>query len=149
MTKIVVAGVNAEGRSCVESVREITETPPFSPWTETSFGGLAEYIGLLPEDAFSPELEPPPGHFRWSYTVKPPLGAQPVGPQYHMHATRTIDFDFCVKGRMNCILDDETVALEAGDFIVLKAASHRWENASADDEVVMLYMLHTPVDPAI
>jgi mannose-6-phosphate isomerase-like protein (cupin superfamily) len=148
MSKIVVAGVNAEGRSFVESRREIDEDPPFWAWTETSFGDLATYIGRVPVEQVSPELEPPPGHFRWAYQVKQPKGRQTAGPAYDMHVTRTIDFDFVVKGRMHCVLDEETVELEAGDFIVLKAASHRWENPSETEETVILYLLHTPIDPS-
>jgi mannose-6-phosphate isomerase-like protein (cupin superfamily) len=148
--KLVVGGVNAHGRSYVESTRQLPDQAPFFVWEETSFGNFAELLGRVAPDAVSPELEPPPGHFKWAYQVKPPQSKSgPLEQAYHMHTTRTVDFDFVVKGRMNCILDEEVVELEAGDFIVLKAASHRWVNPSADEETIIVYLLHRPLDPSI
>jgi hypothetical protein len=146
--KIVVAAVNAEGRSYVESTRDLTETPPIHVWDESTFGNLAQTIANVSPGTASPEIEPAPGHFKWVFQVKAPSSGStpPAGAHYGMHVTRTIDFDFVVKGRMSCILDEQTVELEAGDFIVLKAANHMWVNPSATEETVMLYMLHKPID---
>ena len=39
------------------------------------------------------------------------------------HRTRTVDFDFLVSGELNCVLEDETIELDAGDFIIVDAAT--------------------------
>jgi quercetin dioxygenase-like cupin family protein len=60
-----------------------------------------------------------------------------------LHITRTIDFDYVVAGTVHCILDDETVELSAGDFIILQAARHAWRNPSCA-WAVKLALLHMP-----
>ena len=96
---------------------------------------------LAPETA-SPEIEPQPGGFMWAHVVREPESQMTEPPRYGMHITRTIDFDFVVSGRQQCILDEEVVELEAGDCIVLKGANHAWRNVS-DEPSAMLYLLHS------
>ena len=38
------------------------------------------------------------------------------------------DFDHLVTGRLECRLDRDTVTLDAGDSIILRAANHEWFN---------------------
>jgi hypothetical protein len=141
--KVVIAGVNAEGRSYVESSRDVTGESRVQIWNEPGLGGLHEMIARVDPDALSPELEPAAGGFKWIYKLYEPEAQQAEPPRYGMHITRTIDFDFVLSGRQQCILDEEIVELEAGDVIILKAANHQWRNTS-DEPCGMFFLLHTP-----
>ena len=88
------------------------------------------------------KVEPAEGHVRWIYQGFLPHSEQTVNP-VGMHVTRTIDFDMCVRGRMQCVLDLDIADLDEGDCIVLKAANHRWRNVS-DEKAAMMFFLLSP-----
>ena len=146
--KLVVASVNAEGQSYVESTRELPTETPLIIWderTQSGVGDLRAMLARLAPETASPEIEPQPGGFMWAHVVREPESQMTEPPRYGMHITRTIDFDFVVSGRQQCLLDEEVVELEAGDCIVLKGANHAWRNVS-DEPSAMLYLLHTPTE---
>ena len=91
--RVVIAGVDADGKSYVESTRELTESPPIFVWDKPDLGNLPELIAGVDPDAASPEIEPAPGAFKWVYQVRPPQSELAEPPRYGMHVTRTIDFD--------------------------------------------------------
>jgi mannose-6-phosphate isomerase-like protein (cupin superfamily) len=140
---LYIAGVNEQGRSYVESRMEFEDTRVVRMWE----GSLADFAATIAGMAPGPDIaiEPPLGGVRWVCVRFPPdaeaaaAGYTPMG----FHRTRTIDFDYVLAGELNCVLDDGTVELNAGDFIVLRAANHRWVNRGKDT-VTILCWLHQP-----
>jgi mannose-6-phosphate isomerase-like protein (cupin superfamily) len=143
---LYIAGVNEQGRSYVESRTEFEDTRVVRMWE----GSLADFAATIAGMAPGPDIaiEPPLGGVRWVCVQFPPdaeaaaAGYTPMG----FHRTRTIDFDYVLVGELNCVLDDETVELNAGDSIVLRAANHRWVNRGKDT-VTILCWLHQPAVP--
>jgi mannose-6-phosphate isomerase-like protein (cupin superfamily) len=149
--KLVIAGVNEHGRSYIESSQNLTDTRVIHVW-HGGLGDDARRIADIEHDPhiapMSPPLEPPPGGMHWIYNRVPTLAdAESVGYQNTgMHATRTVDFNMVIEGRLNCELDDDVAELEAGDFIILRSANHKWVNPG-DTWATMLIMLHQPIIP--
>jgi mannose-6-phosphate isomerase-like protein (cupin superfamily) len=54
----------------------------------------------------------------------------PQAPHPYMQQTRTLDFCVVLEGRITLVLDTEEVALDAGDTVVQRGASHAWSNRS-------------------
>jgi len=151
--KRIVVGKNAEGLSCVVSegdpprswqyAKSSEHAPHFNPRTLTKepFGAAA------PSGAWIAELwttrplgaevvgEDPAG-----YTEEPGVASLDVpagvarfsvasyGPGYEskMHHTDSIDFDICISGQLDLVLEAEVVRMEPGDVAILHAARHAW-----------------------
>jgi uncharacterized cupin superfamily protein len=47
-----------------------------------------------------------------------------------MHRTQTVDYGIVLDGEVVLVLDDSETALRAGDVVVQRGTSHRWENRS-------------------
>lgn len=114
--------------------------------------------GHFPDDGAAPpfsNLYPPVGGFRVYLSVFP-VGMR-VSPQADrlsgggaltqgatvpgMHKSDTTDFDFVIKGRIDCILTDGTVIhLKAGDTLVLNGADHAWRNVGDEEAHVLFFM---------
>jgi quercetin dioxygenase-like cupin family protein len=149
--KRIVTGVNADGRSYVVSSEEITsdqldqiyEVWNYEPSDVT--GSIAD----VADDVAAAWLEPVSGGVKWIYAVVPPLSEQTEAPEmegvdeHGFHTTRTVDFDFIVAGELTMVLDEGTVNLEAGDFVIQQVARHAWRNESATP-AVLLALLHAP-----
>jgi quercetin dioxygenase-like cupin family protein len=118
-------------------------------WRTT--GAPARYDGNADEAAagISFTLEPLPGgtNFRISeYPPEPPdataaidgkqafaqVGAahRLVDGARHplMHATETVDYAIVLEGRIDMLLDDQDVPLQAGDVIIQRGTNHCWVN---------------------
>ena len=54
----------------------------------------------------------------------------PPGAQSSMHRTETIDFAVVVEGTVEMDLDDSTVKLQQGDFVIQRGTNHAWCNRS-------------------
>jgi len=145
--KLYIAAADADGRSHVASTTELEDTRVVHVW-DGSLEDIARTVAGM-EPGPDVAIEPPAGGARWVYTRFPAdadaaaWGYTPMG----FHCTRTVDFDFLVSGELDCVLDDETVQLDAGDFIVLRAVNHRWVNRG-DGVATMLCLLHQPLAPA-
>jgi len=69
-------------------------------------------------------------------TAPLPLGCRftaldiPPGSSSSMHRTETIDFAVVVEGAIEMDLDNSTVKLQQGDFIVQRGTNHAWCNRS-------------------
>lgn len=142
--KRITAATTAEGRSYVESVEEL---PPGE--SATVFDGVVSLDGaVLAPDEGATWLEPPAGGAKWRFAVLPPrdqdpnLGV-PGSLRGKLHRTRTFDFTYLVEGELVLELDEESVELRAGDFVVLKAANHAWRNVGTTP-VKLLALLTNP-----
>jgi mannose-6-phosphate isomerase-like protein (cupin superfamily) len=145
--KLVMAGTNAAGRSYVESSTELAEERVISVW-DGPLDDIAERIASMVPDPHN-WFEPPPGGVRWSLSTFPPLGDEERYAYKSMgqHLTRTVDFDFLLSGELNCVLDEETVELDAGDFIMMCAANHEWVNRGKTP-ARLLVVMHQPAKPS-
>ena len=45
-----------------------------------------------------------------------------------MHATETVDYAIVQEGRIDMLLDDKDVPLQAGDVIIRRGTNHCWFN---------------------
>jgi quercetin dioxygenase-like cupin family protein len=88
----------------------------------------ARVVGLDPA-AFTDEpgahsLEVPAGVTRFSIIN--------FGPGYEskVHHTDSIDFDICLAGELDLVLETEVVRLEPGDVAILDRSAHAWRTAT-------------------
>lgn len=55
----------------------------------------------------------------------------PPGAGSPMHRTQTVDYGIVLDGEVVLVLEDSETVLRAGDVVVQRGTSHRWENRSA------------------
>jgi uncharacterized cupin superfamily protein len=53
-----------------------------------------------------------------------------TSPHPYMQKTRTLDFCLILEGEISLVLDNEEVALKAGDTVVQRGTNHAWSNRS-------------------
>ena len=145
--KLVIVSADEGGRSGVESERQLPAGQSAWLWDEPEFAGLEDNLRRIDPDLLLARAEPR-GAVRWLYTIFPPRSETAIGEEFGMHASRTVDFDACLAGHVQCVLDTGVVDLFAGDFIIIKAATHEWRNASSDDVAVMLFLIHGAEHPS-
>lgn len=58
------------------------------------------------------------------------INEMPPGASSPMHGTRTVDYGIVLDGEVVLVLDDSETVLRAGDVVVQRGTSHRWENRS-------------------
>jgi quercetin dioxygenase-like cupin family protein len=58
------------------------------------------------------------------------INEMPPGASSPMHRTRTVDYGIVLDGEVMLVLDDSETVLRAGDVVVQRGTSHRWENRS-------------------
>jgi quercetin dioxygenase-like cupin family protein len=56
----------------------------------------------------------------------------PPGVVSPMHRTQSVDYGIVLAGEVVLVLDDGETALRAGDVVVQRGTSHRWENRSGE-----------------
>jgi quercetin dioxygenase-like cupin family protein len=70
-------------------------------------------------------VPPPPNGTKIRINEFPPGVASPV------HRTQSVDYGIVLSGEVLLVLDDSETILRAGDVVVQRGTSHRWENRSA------------------
>jgi quercetin dioxygenase-like cupin family protein len=120
--RILVTGVDDQGRSCVVEER----TGSDAPFT----GGIT--VTVAAETESSPPPPRPPGHgelvpivrgpgiARWSFVEFPPGVTAPL------HHTDSIDFDVILEGHVDLVLDNGPRTLGPGDAVVMNGVDHGW-----------------------
>lgn len=65
-----------------------------------------------------------------------------VGHARHpaMHRTDTVDFGIVISGSVTLLLDEDDVALSAGDIVIQRGTNHAWENRG-DEPCLMAVMV--------
>jgi quercetin dioxygenase-like cupin family protein len=86
-------------------------------------------IGAGPADAVSSapgalSAPPAPGGTLIRINDLPPGAGSP------MHRTQTVDYAIVLDGEVVLVLDEGETVLRAGDVVVQRGTSHRWENRS-------------------
>jgi hypothetical protein len=155
LARVVVTGVNAEGRSVIVS------DGPARPWTRRPTGALVMDLWRADDlpisvDAWSTAtdevvLAPPPRGVAVRTSIFPPDSsispeaaaayadamAEIYGPQSGtgpsipgMHATETIDVMTVLEGEIWAVMEDGETLLRAGDTMVQRGTRHAWQNRS-------------------
>jgi quercetin dioxygenase-like cupin family protein len=70
-------------------------------------------------------VPPAPGGTKIRINEFPPGVVSPV------HRTQSVDYGIVLSGEVVLVLDDAETVLRAGDVVVQRGTSHRWENRSA------------------
>ena len=121
--RILVTGVDADGRSCVVEERSGSD----APFT----GGIT--VTVAAETASSPPPPRPPGRAelipivggpgiaRWSFVEFP------AGLTTAFHHTDSVDFDVVLDGCVDLLLDDGAHELRPGDAVVVNGVDHGWQ----------------------
>src|ERR1700761_3388067 len=96
-------------------------------------GATPAPIGIAPAGAGEPDdptlgalsVPPPPNGTKVRINEFPPGVVSPV------HRTQSVDYGIVLSGEVVLVLDDAETVLRAGDVVVQRGTSHRWENRSA------------------
>jgi quercetin dioxygenase-like cupin family protein len=107
-------------------------------------------IGADPVDAV------PPGPAAGPLSVPPAPGGTlirindlPPGAGSPMHRTQTVDYAIVLDGEVVLVLDEGETVLRAGDVVVQRGTSHRWENRSAATARVAFVFVDGAFTPAL
>jgi mannose-6-phosphate isomerase-like protein (cupin superfamily) len=143
----VVAGLDANGRSCVVSDGpvDVSGSPPglgvANVWTGRvvavdNAAPLGE--GLAP---FRFEQMAEPTYAMMMAEYAPGLGADDP----HMHFTNTADHYYVIEGEVVLVLESGDVVLKAGDLGICRGVMHGWRNDG--DKVARLVTFVLPAAP--
>jgi quercetin dioxygenase-like cupin family protein len=144
--RLVVTGVNGDGKSCVVSDGEIEGSgADFDPksrgwWIfKSDKADVADWVRMV--DLHHVAARPQPGSSVFRYMVMPPhaeylkqMGEQraPGLAGRGFHATPTVDYIFVLKGTICCDLEVGSAELHAGDALVQQATQHAWRNTGTE-----------------
>ena len=82
--------------------------------------------GLIDPAAGPLSVPPPPNGTKIRINELPPGAGSP------MHRTQTVDYGIVLDGEVVLVLEDSETVLRAGDVVVQRGTSHRWENRSGN-----------------
>jgi hypothetical protein len=118
----VVTGLDADGRSCVISRREIDTDPATGPFEIVA--STDELPPRLPEMLVD---QPPaadvgiePAGTKWLIVKWQP------GIEAFFHRTDTLDYDIVLSGQVTLVLEEGEVDLHPGDSVVIPGVMHSW-----------------------
>ena len=66
-----------------------------------------------------------------------------------MHRTQSVDYGIVLEGEIVLLLDDEEVALKAGDVVVQRGTIHAWANRSDRIARMLFVLVDGAFDPAL
>lgn len=145
----VVTGHDARGRSVFASdlaVPAAATTPSGSLFFEL----WATDATPAPIDADEPDpaagplsVAPAANGTRLRINELPPGAGSPT------HRTQTVDYGIVLEGEVVLVLDDGETVLRAGDVVVQRGTSHRWENRSAAAARVAFVLVDGAFTPAL
>ena len=87
-----------------------------------------------------PARSPPPSRPDTDALTVPPapngtkirINEFPPGVASPVHRTQSVDYGIMLSGEVVLVLDDTETVLRAGDVVVQRGTSHRWENRRGD-----------------
>jgi hypothetical protein len=148
----IVTGIDSDGHSTV-----ISDAP--SPHIKEALG----YIDFA-EQWLTPSPPPTDGEPFTDIAAQAPEALEPDDPRgtllrttvYQpdppdwtldnaMHASKTVDYVFCLAGEMVCILDDGTeITMTPGDVMVQRGTRHAWSNRTTSPAMIGFVMIGAP-----
>jgi mannose-6-phosphate isomerase-like protein (cupin superfamily) len=132
MSRRVVTGLDAEGKSCVIFDGPVPRHAPVANLVWRSAAVPADNGGIA--DAAVPYAMEMlhDGGANFILTELPPG----MGGEAFMHATNTIDYLVVISGEVVLVLETSEVTLRAGDLIIDRGVIHGWRN---DGDVPAIY----------
>tara|TARA_B100001059_G_scaffold230262_1_gene264229 strand:- start:277 stop:813 length:537 start_codon:yes stop_codon:yes gene_type:complete len=150
----VLLGEREDGSSFAAKEEQVEASP---------FPGIGELFTLwgadeafqLPDAGTEPVIHgtfPPVGGFRvfmTRFAPRPDVGTS-SGDMPHddmpsasdVHSSDTVDVNMVLSGTLDCVLSDGSrISLQAGDSIVLNGAAHAWENNSAEEALMLFFLV--------
>ncbi len=123
----VVTGLNAEGKSCVISRREIDTDPSTGPFE--IIAGTDELPPRLPETLVDqgPAADVGIEQVGTKWLI---VKWQPGIDEAFFHRTDTLDYDIVLSGHVTLVLEDGEVELGAGDSVVIPGVVHGWRTGA-------------------
>jgi quercetin dioxygenase-like cupin family protein len=123
MSKLIVAGVDRNGKSTVVRTEEVSE--------ESSFATLWK------SDRLPPSIERPAteGLYDMGISRGEAVWMQvrhEAGKSTHLHRTDALSFSTLISGSIELLLDTGSVAVAPGDSIILPGVMHGWRVGDAD-----------------
>ncbi len=73
----------------------------------------------------------------------------PPGAGSPMHRTQTVDYGIVLDGEVVLVLEDSETVLRAGDVVVQRGTSHRWENRSGATARVAFILIDGAFNPGL
>jgi quercetin dioxygenase-like cupin family protein len=73
----------------------------------------------------------------------------PPGAGSPMHRTQTVDYGIVLDGEVVLVLEDSETVLRAGDVVVQRGTSHRWENRSGATARVAFILIDGAFTPGL
>jgi quercetin dioxygenase-like cupin family protein len=134
--RLLVTGVDADGRSCV-----VSEQVGLHPVPDGAF-----HFGVVHRTAAAPppagpaartelmDVQVPPGIAQWIVVDYEPGGVQ------EWHHTDTVDFDLVLQGSIDLTLDDGVHHLDAGDGAVINGVDHAWQAGPEGCRLSVLFL---------
>jgi quercetin dioxygenase-like cupin family protein len=108
--------------------------------------------GAAPAPVAAAEPDPTAGPL----TVSPaPAGTKirinefPPGVVSPVHRTQSVDYGVVLSGEVVLVLDDGETVLRAGDVVVQRGTSHRWENRSGEAARVAFILVDGAFTPGL
>ena len=139
----VVAGLDANGRSCVVSDGpvDVAGGPPGLGVANVWTGKAAVVDNAAPlEQGTAPfrlEQLAEPVYAMMVAEYAPGLGADDP----HMHFTNTADHFYVIEGEVVLVLESGDVAMKAGDIGVCRGVMHGWRNDSDRPALLLTFVL--------
>jgi quercetin dioxygenase-like cupin family protein len=145
----VVTGHDAHGTSVFASDGPVSGTPIvpggtlfYQLWSTDATP--APVGAATSEPAAGPVAVAPPGHgTRLIVNEMPPGAGSPT------HRTQTVDYGIVLDGEVVLVLDGSETVLRAGDVVVQRGTSHRWENRSAAPARVAFILIDGAFTPGL
>lgn len=127
MSRRVVTGLNAAGKSCVVIDGPVPRRRPVANLVWRTGALPADNSGMA-DEAVSYEMDMlHDGGVNFILTELPPG----LGGHAFMHSTDTIDYLVVISGEVVLVLEAGEVTLRAGDVIVDRGVIHGWRNDGA------------------
>jgi quercetin dioxygenase-like cupin family protein len=150
----VVTGHDARGRSVFTSDRAVpaaATTPSgslfYELWATDAVPAPIDVGSADPgerDPAAGPlSVAPAPNGTKLRVNELPPGAGSP------MHRTQSVDYGIVLDGEVVLVLDDSETVLRAGDVVVQRGTSHRWENRSAATARVAFILIDGAFTPAL
>lgn len=150
--KRVVTGQNGDGKSAVVSIGEPPRTWSYGSSSTSAphdnqrhlggsfgipepFGAMVAELWTTREHGAAVVGEDPAGYTDepGTHSLEVPAGVArfsvvSFGPGYAstIHSTDSIDFDVCLSGQLDLVLESEVVRLEPGDVAIVPGSRHAW-----------------------